>query len=71
MWQGSQMVYCGKKVRQIERQSLTGLYREHTLTTILGCPLMRSPLRFYDLALSLRPLSVGAVGVVLVSRNQT
>ena len=71
MGQGGQMVYCGTKHRQIEQQSLTGACQDYTLTPILGCPLMRSPLRLYALALSLRPLSVGVVGVVLVSWNRT
>ena len=71
MGQGRQMVSGGQKIRQIARESLTGLYHEYTLTPILGCPLMRSPLRFHALASSLRPLSVGVVGGVLVSRNRT
>ena len=71
MGKGSQMVYCGKKIRQIERESLVGLCREYTLTPILGCPLMRCRSSVLALALSLRLLSVGVVGVVLVSRNRT
>ena len=34
MGQGGQMVYCGTKHRQNERQSLTGLCREYTLTPL-------------------------------------
>ena len=71
MGQGSQMVYGGKKVRQIERESLVWLCREYTLTPILGCPLMRCRSSVLVLAPSLRPLSVGVVGVVLVSGNRT
>lgn len=36
MGQGSQMVYCHTKHRQNERQSLTGLCREYTLTPCCG-----------------------------------
>lgn len=48
------MVYGGKKVRQIERESLTGLCHEDTLTPILGCPLMRCPSSPLALAPSFR-----------------